>query len=214
MRTRLLLFIPLLFSYIPSVAQDISSDRIWNDYLKAVNADYVANMVGQIDVSISRLYDRLDSKYSEALVESTKKDISDIYDNKFITDEQKSELDKLDKLISDYKNQAEAFKSVFIQEIDDPMVNNLLKLENIVPEQVVMMAAKFWSFLQTDVNELSIPAEYKYLNTRINRVKVNFKQIISRDPDIIPESYMDILQETLKIESELVEGHTHYFKLR
>lgn len=214
MQTRFLLLISSLFLCFLSAAQEVGTDRIWDGYLQAVNADYLANQVDQIDASVSRLYDRLDSKYSDVLVESTKNDIADLYGNKFITVDQKGELDNLVKLLDDYKNQAELFKSVFIHEINDPMINSLLKLETIGPDQVYMMTVKLWPMFQPKVNALTFGEEYKYLNTKLNRFKEIFKQITTRDSSVNPESYMDILQEALEIESELIEGHTLYFKLR
>ena len=38
--------------------------------------------------------------------------------------------------------------------------------------------------------------------------------IITQDSSIKPNAYLDTLQEALKIESELIEEHTTYFKLR
>lgn len=214
MRNSFLVVILFIFPFSYLSAQEIASDRIWDEYIKAVDADYVAYHVKRLDDSISQLYDRLNSKYSESLVDTTKKDISALSDSKFITEGQKASLSKLEQLLDGYGENSEKFKSIFIQSIDNKIVNTLIQMETIDPQQAFMMAKLFWNIYEPKVRDLSFPKEYKYLNSKLDRFKEIFLCITTQDASLPPEKYLDALQEALRIEGELVDGHITYFKLR
>lgn len=192
----------------------MTSDMIWEDFVKAVNSDYVDAQVKQIDLEIASLYNRLDSKCTNILVESTKMDIAQLSENKFITKEQQESLNKLDQLLDNYKATSDSFKSIFVQTVDNQIVNTLLKMETIDPQQAFMMAKVFWNIYEPKVKDLTYSAEYIYLNSKLNRFREIFVMITTQDPSLQAEAYLDTLQEALRIEGELIEEHTTYFKLR
>lgn len=214
MRNRFLIVILFIFPFSYLSAQEIASGQIWDEYIKAVDADYIAYQVKMIDNNISQLYDRLDSKYSESLVDATKNDISILSDSKFITEEQKASLSKLAQLLDGYGENSEKFKSIFIHSVDNKIVNTLIQMETIDPQQAFMMAKLFWNIYEPKVKDLSFSKEYKYLNSKLERFKEIFLCITTQDTSLSPEKYLDALQEALGIEGELVEGHITYFKLR
>lgn len=214
MRIKLYAVILFVFSSVTSYAQEMTSDMIWEDFVKAVNSDYVDAQVKQIDLEIASLYNRLDSKCTNILVESTKMDIAQLSENKFITKEQQESLNKLDQLLDNYKAASDSFKSIFVQTVDNQIVNTLLKMETIDPQQAFMMAKVFWNIYEAKVKDLTYSAEYIYLNSKLNRFREIFVMITTQDPSLQAEAYLDTLQEALRIEGELIEEHTTYFKLR
>ena len=214
MRIKLYAVILFVFSSVISYAQEMTSDKIWEDFVKAVNSDYVEAQVKQIDLEIASLYNRLDSKCTNILVESTKVDIAQLSENKFITKEQQESLNKLDQLLDNYKATSDSFKSIFVQTVDNQIVNTLLKMETIDPQQAFMMAKVFWNIYEPKVKDLTYSAEYIYLNNKLNRFREIFVMITTQDPSLQAEAYLDTLQEALRIEGELIEEHTTYFKLR
>ena len=110
MRIKLYAVILFVFSSVISYAQEMTSEQVWDDFVKAVNSDYVDTQVKQIDLDISTLYNRLDSKCTNDLIESVKIDISKLIDNKFITEEQHKSLNKLNQLLDNYRAIADSFK--------------------------------------------------------------------------------------------------------
>jgi len=214
MRIKLYTVILFVFTSVISYAQEISSVKVWDDFVNAVNSDYVNIQVKRIDLEIATLYNRLDSKYTNMLIESTKRDIISLRGNKFISDSQQNNLNNLNKLLDGYKSASESFKSIFVQTVDNPIINALLKMETIDSQQAYMMAKAFWNIYEPKVKDLTYSAEYKYLNNKLNRFREIFIKITTQDPSLQPEVYLDTLQEALKIESELIEEHTTYFKLR
>lgn len=214
MRIKLYAVILFVFSSVISYAQEMTSDKIWEDFVKAVNSDYVDAQVKQIDLEIVSLYNRLDTKCTNILVESTKKDIAQLSENNFITKEQQESLNKLDQLLDNYKATSDSFKSIFVQTVDSQIVNTLLKMETIDPQQAFMMAKVFWNIYEPKVKDLTYSAEYIYLNNKLNRFREIFVMITTQDPSLQAEAYLDTLQEALRIEGELIEEHTTYFKLR
>lgn len=214
MRINICTVILFALSTVISSAQEISSEKLWDDFVEAINADYVETQVKHIDMQIEALYNRFDSKCTNALLESTKMDIDELYDNKFITEEQQKSLIKLQDLLDNYPSTSEAFKSIFVQTIDDRMINTLLQMETIDSQQALMMTKAFWNIYEPKVRDLIYDEEYKYLNAKLNRFRDIFMMIITQDSSIKPNAYLDTLQEALKIESELIEEHTTYFKLR
>ena len=214
MRINICTVILFALSTVISSAQEISSEKLWDDFVEAINADYVEAQVKHIDMQIEALYNRFDSKCTNALLESTTMDIDELYDNKFITEEQQKSLIKLQDLLDNYPSTSEAFKSIFVQTIDDRMINTLLQMETIDSQQALMMTKAFWNIYEPKVRDLIYDEEYKYLNAKLNRFRDIFMMIITQDSSIKPNAYLDTLQEALKIESELIEEHTTYFKLR
>lgn len=214
MRIKLYAVILFVFSSVISYAQEMTSEQVWDDFVKAVNSDYVDTQVKQIDLDISTLYNRLDSKCTNDLIESVKIDISKLSDNKFIIEEQHKSLNKLNQLLDNYRAIADSFKSIFVQTVDNQIVNTLLKMETIDSQQAFMMAKVFWNIYEPKVKDLTYPAEYIYLNTKLNRFREIFVMITTQDPSLQAEAYLDTLQEALRIESELIEEHTTYFKIR
>jgi hypothetical protein len=87
-------------------------------------------------------------------------------------------------------------------------------METIDPQQAFMMAKVFWNIYEPKVKDLTYSAEYIYLNNKLNRFREIFVMITTQDPSLQAEAYLDTLQEALRIEGELIEEHTTYFKLR
>lgn len=214
MRIKLYAVILFAFPSVISYAQEMTSDKMWDDFVKAVNSDYVDAQVKQIDLNIVSLYNRLESKCTAALLESTRNDIANLSRNKFITKVQQNSLNKLNQLLDDYKATSDSFKSIFVQSVDNKIVSTLLKMETIDPQQSYMIAKVFWNIYEPKVKDLTYPIEYKYLNAKLSRFKEIFIMITTQDPSLQAEAYLDTLQEALRIEGELIEEHTTYFKLR
>lgn len=223
---RLLLICICLTSSATMTAQDFNPDSLWHDYVQALQADLVhkqkqdkqeaaAKKQAQIKSNIFGLSKCLQVPYTEANCKKTLADLEVLRKDTTLTTLQIEEIDYLEKLILDYKNQASLFCKIFAGEINDNRFKTLKSKskEELTPGQIKIMTNKLnESYNENGLELLSFDLHYVYLNQKLHTLRESLYKL--QNDKVNPNEMYDLLVASMKIESELSTEHKTYHLLQ